>query len=254
MSVSWDEYAFLFDWELYAINSHQTQDYKAWESLSKLYGGKVLELGCGSGRIASKLRSVGVDITALDNSKFLINKLKREQPEFPAEKILLGDMLTYEFPEKYDFVFYSYSTWQYLLNLEDQKQALLHINKHLVQGGKIAFDICPYTCDLPLEQPKTLLYKRYNKEIKREVSMYTSHRVNRISQITTWQDSYVLEGAKGERDVLHHTLSLKGNRADFLELLLAHCGFKLISAYGDFDLNEVTPESDNIIYIAEKVS
>ena len=57
MSLNWEEYAFLFDWELNAISSHQAQDYKAWLKLSQLYGGKVLELGCGSGRIASKLMS-----------------------------------------------------------------------------------------------------------------------------------------------------------------------------------------------------
>ncbi|MFA7056947.1 MAG: class I SAM-dependent methyltransferase [Candidatus Cloacimonadales bacterium] len=253
MSLNWEEYAFLFDWELNAISSHQAQDYKAWLKLSQLYGGKILELGCGSGRIASKLMSQSINITALDSSKFLINKLRKEHPDFPAEKVILGDMLTYKFPEKYDFVFYSYSTWQYLLSLEEQIQALHHIHKYINNGGKIAFDICPYTCDLPLEQAKTLLYKKYNKELGKDVSMYTSHRVDRISQITTWEDSYVLEDKKGGRDVLHHTLSLKGNRGDFLELLLLHCGFRLIDAYGDFALNGVTPESDNIIYVAEKV-
>jgi SAM-dependent methyltransferase len=253
MSLNWNEYAFLFDWELYAINSHQTGDYKAWLELSKKFGGKVLELGCGSGRITSELFKNGIDISGLDMSPTLIKMMKDKHPSFPKEKILLGDMLEYNFPESYDFVFYSYSTFQYLLSLEDQMKALKHIRNHLNPLGYIAFDICPYTCDLPLKQSKTMLYKRHNRELGKDISMFTSHQVERISQITTWNDSYVLEDKKGNREVLHHTLSLKGVRADFLELLLIHCGYELVAAYGDFALNEVSPASDNIIYVARRI-
>ena len=251
MNLNWNEYAFLFDWELYTINSHQTGDYKAWLKLSQERGGKVLELGCGSGRITSQLSENGIDISGLDNSPTLIKMMKKKHPNFPKDKILLGNMLDYEFPTTYDFVFYSYSTFQYLLTLQDQISALKHIRQFLNPTGYIAFDICPYTCDLPIEQAKTLLYKRYNKELGKDVSMYTSHQVDRICQITTWSDSYVMENKNGEREILHHTLSLKGIRGDYLELLLGHCGFRLVSAYGDFDLNEITSTSDNIIYLAQ---
>ncbi len=252
MNLNWDEYAYLFDWELYAINSHQTGDYKAWQKLSQKIGGKVLELGCGSGRITSQLFEEGIDIWGLDNSPTLIKRMKRKHPNLPHERILLGNMLDYEFPTTYDFAFYSYSTFQYLLTLQDQINALQHIRTYLSPNGYIAFDICPYTCDLPIEQAKTLLYKRHNKEIGKDISMFTSHQVDRISQITTWNDSYVMINKDGEREVLHHTLSLKGIRGDYLELLLKHCGFNLVHAYGDFDLNEITPTSDNIIYLAQK--
>lgn len=253
MNLNWNEYAFLFDWELYAINSHQTEDYKAWQQLSQQIGGKILELGCGSGRITSQLSATGLDISALDNSPLLIKMFKEKDLTFPQDKLFLGDMLNYKFPTTYDFAFYSYSTFQYLLSLEEQITALKHIGKYLNPKGYIAFDLCPYTCDLPLEQAKTLLYKRYNKDLKKEIAMYTSHQVDKISQITTWNDSYVMHDSQGNREVLHHTLSLKGVRGDFLELLLQHCGFALIASFGDFDLNEVTADSDNIIYLAQKV-
>ncbi len=253
MKLNWNEYAFLFDWELYAINSHQTNDYKAWLKLSQKLGGKVLELGCGSGRITSQLFDSGIDISGLDSSSVLIKMMQEKHPHFPKDKIFLGDMLNYDFPDKYNFIFYSYSTFQYLLTLQDQIKALKHISNYLNPKGYIAFDVCPYTCDLPIEQAKTLLYKRHNKDLGKEISMYTSHQVDRISQITTWNDSYVMENREGEREVLHHTLSLKGIRSDYLELLLEYCGFKLISAYGDFALNELTSTSDNIIYLAQRI-
>lgn len=253
MNLNWDEYAFLFDWELNAISSHQAEDYKAWLKLSKRIGGKVLELGCGSGRITSKLANQGIDISGLDNSPTLIKMIKEKHPNFPKDKIFLGNMLTYKFPSRYKFIFYSYSTFQYLLSLEEQIQALQHIRQYLNPNGYIAFDVCPYTCDLPLEQTKTLLYKRYNKELKTDISMFTSHQVDRISQITTWQDSYVMENLQGKREVLHHTLSLKAIRGDFMQLLLRQCGFKLVDSFGDFELNEVTSDSDNIIYLAQRV-
>lgn len=253
MKINWNDYAFLFDWELYAINSHQTNDFKAWLRLSKQIKGKVLELGCGSGRITSQLAENNIDISGIDMSSVLINMLKDKYPKIPQEKIFLGDMTSFIFPEKYDFAFYSYSTFQYLLSLDQQIKALKHINNYLNPRGYLAFDICPYTCDLPQEQAKTLLYKKYHKGLKKEISMYTSHQVDRINQITSWHDSYVLVDDHGNRQVIHHNLALKGVRSDFLELLLEHCGFKLINIYGDFDLNEVSPTSDNLIYIAQKI-
>ncbi|MBI9030964.1 class I SAM-dependent methyltransferase [bacterium] len=253
MNLNWNEYAHLFDWELQAINSHQTGDYKAWLELAKQIGGEVLELGCGSGRITAKLAQHDIDISGLDSSPVLIKMMKSKYPQLSQDKIFLGDMMTYKFPKSYDLIFYSYSTFQYLLTLEDQIQALQHIRKYLNPQGYIAFDICPYTCDLPAEQVKVLLYKKFNQALKKEVSMFTSHQVDRINQITTWHDTYVLEDNQGNRDVLHHKLSLKGIRGDFLALLLQYCGFELINSYGDFDLNEVSHSSDNIIYLAKKV-
>lgn len=253
MNLNWNEYAFLFDWELYAINSHQTDDYKAWLELSKQIGGKVLELGCGSGRITSVLADNKIDISGLDNSPTLIKIMHSKYPNFPKEKIFLGDMTNYKLPSTYDFIFYSYSTFQYLLTLNEQIIALKHIRKHLNPNGYIAFDICPYTCDLPIQQTKVLLYKKFNKELNKNISMYTSHQVDRINQITTWQDSYVIEDNAGKREVLHHNLSLKGIRGDFFDLLLKHCGFELTNSYGDFALNEVTHTADNIIYLAKKI-
>lgn len=253
MQLNWDDYAFLFDWELYAINSHQTSDYKAWLKLCKRFPGKVLEIGCGSGRISSKLAQNNIDISALDKSPLLIKKMKSNHPNFPKEKIFLGDMTSYILPQKYDFVFYSYSTFQYLLELEDQIKALMHINKFMNPKAYIAFDICPYTCDLPQEQQKVLLYKKYHKELKKEISMFTSHTVDRLRQITNWYDSYVLEDETGNRQVIHHHLALKGIRIEFLHLLLHHCGFKLLDIYGDFDLNEVKADSDNLIILGQKL-
>jgi SAM-dependent methyltransferase len=252
MLKDWNEYSFLFDWELHAINSHQLNDYKAWLRIHEKFTGKALEIGCGHGRISKEFAKAGRDISAIDLSKNMINKFRKDSGQVKLENIHCGDMLTYEFPEKYNFAFYSYSTFQYLLSADEQITALKHIHTYLEPGGYVGIDVCPYTCDLPLHQAKTLLYKRHNKEINKQVSMYTSHRVDRIQQITSWEDTYVLED-KGNREVFRHRLSLKGVRLDYIQVLFKLCGFELVEMYGDFDLNEVTPESDNIIYIAKKL-
>ncbi len=252
MIKDWNDYSYLFDWELNAINSHQLGDYKAWLAIAKKLGGKVLELGCGTGRISKEFAKEGYDITAIDLSSKMICEFRKNRKDMLLENIHCGSMLDYEFPDKYNFAFYSYSTFQYLLTLDEQIKALTHISKFIERGGFIGFDICPYTCDLPIHQAKTLLYKRQNKDLGKQISMYTSHRVDRIAQITRWEDTYVLEDSQS-RDVFRHVLSLKGVRTDFLEVLLKLCGYKLVEMYGDFQLNDVTPDSDNIIYIAQKI-
>lgn len=248
---SWNNYAFLYDWEMDILYSNQKKDINIWKALANRYKGKILEIGTGSGRIAHQLNDLGFDIYALDNSSFLIKEFKRRYRNFPIENIFLGDMTNYEFPIKFDFVFYSYSTFQYLLTLEEQINALLHIRKFLNKNAKIAFDICPHTCDLVEHQQTYSVFKRWNSKIKKDVEFFSSHQVEPFSQITRWFDSYVLTNRDGsDREVVHHKLALKGIRIDTLNLLLDKCGFQLENIYGDFDLGEVTPDSDNLIFVA----
>jgi len=63
----WDDYAPFYDWE--NARSMGRRDIPFWRDLAIHAGGPVLELGCGTGRIALPLGRAGVRIIGIDRSE-----------------------------------------------------------------------------------------------------------------------------------------------------------------------------------------
>lgn len=47
-------------------------------------GGKVVDFGCGDGRVAIPLRELGYDVTAVDASQTMLDRLHQRDPDMPA--------------------------------------------------------------------------------------------------------------------------------------------------------------------------
>jgi SAM-dependent methyltransferase len=58
-----------------------TADLALWRELAADAGGPVLDLGCGTGRVALDLASRGVDVTGLDSDPALVGELRRRARE-----------------------------------------------------------------------------------------------------------------------------------------------------------------------------
>lgn len=249
---NWIEYVPLYDWEFEQICSHQKHDINAWKALVELYGSPVLEIGCGTGRICGQLAQSGYQVSGIDNSALSLQIAEGKWSHLPNLTLWQADMLTFSPPVPPHMIIVTYSTFQYLLTRAEQIHFLLHLREMLQVGGIVGFDICPSTCDMKWEQKETLLYKRYWEEKEALVSMYTSHRIDPIAQITRWVDKYEILSNDGVRSEITHRLSLKGVRRDYFELLLEYCGFDLLACYGDFNLGPVTEQSENLLFIARK--
>jgi SAM-dependent methyltransferase len=62
----WDDYAPFYDWE--NARTLGRRDVPFWRNLASQAGGPVLELGCGTGRIAIPLGRAGVHLLGIDRS------------------------------------------------------------------------------------------------------------------------------------------------------------------------------------------
>ena len=97
-----------FDGEIYesqvAWASRQT-DIPFWIDLAKMYGPKVLELACGTGRITLPLYESGVDIDGLDfsDSMLCVARDRSVAKSLPIN-FILGDIRTLSFHDRYDLI------------------------------------------------------------------------------------------------------------------------------------------------------
>jgi SAM-dependent methyltransferase len=97
---------------------------------------KVLELGCGSGRLICDMAARGYAMTGLDLNPTALEycRKKLHQKETRAE-LVVGDMTDFSFDEPFDAAVNAINTFRHLATEED---ALAHLNcvaKHLKPGG-----------------------------------------------------------------------------------------------------------------------
>ena len=65
-AAGWDEYAPFYDWE--NARTVARRDVGFWQRLAMAQPGQVLELGCGTGRIAVPVAKAGADLVGIDRS------------------------------------------------------------------------------------------------------------------------------------------------------------------------------------------
>src|SRR5829696_2428407 len=70
----WDDYAPFYDWE--NARTLGRRDVPFWRNLAVNAGGPVLELGCGTGRIALPLGRAGAHVIGIDRSDAMLARAR----------------------------------------------------------------------------------------------------------------------------------------------------------------------------------
>src|SRR5580765_226846 len=72
----WDAYAPFYDWE--NAQTRKRSDVPFWRRLAVKTAGRVLELGCGTGRISIPLVCAGVSLVGVDRSEPMLAEARRK--------------------------------------------------------------------------------------------------------------------------------------------------------------------------------
>jgi SAM-dependent methyltransferase len=101
-------------------------------------GGRMLELGIGTGRIAVPLASAGVEVHGIDASEAMVAKLHAKAPGIP---VAMGDMANVNAPaDEYDVVFVVFNTFFAMLTQRGQVRAFANVAKVLRPGGRFVIE------------------------------------------------------------------------------------------------------------------
>src|SRR4051812_15790291 len=149
----WDDYAPFYDWE--NARTLGRRDVPFWRNLAVHAGGPVLELGCGTGRIALPLGRAGVHVVGVDRSEAMLTRARaRIKRGSMAGRIDLirGDIRHLPFaagaqrpsrssalrrrkPFRFPLVMAPYGVLQSLLRERDLKATLDAVHQILEPGG-----------------------------------------------------------------------------------------------------------------------
>lgn len=105
--------------------------------------GRVLELGIGTGRVALPLARRGLNVTGIDASQPMIDRLRAKEGS-DAIGIALGSFV--DFPQEldddqFDLIFVVFNTFFALLTQQEQVQCFKSVAEHLSPHGRFLMEV-----------------------------------------------------------------------------------------------------------------
>nr|NIR58535.1 class I SAM-dependent methyltransferase [Gammaproteobacteria bacterium] len=222
-----------------AENAEKVTDLPTYTLLAERFGGPVLEVGCGTGRVALHLAAQGYDVTGVEPSEPMLAKAREE-----AEERGLAERVTWEQAAADDFAaadghglaIMAYATFGHLLEQADQIAALRHIARHLRPGGGIAIDIPNAIHAFRTDDAAGLSIERIfdDPETGESVIQQSYSELDRVEQTVeiTWVYDRVAEDGVVRRTVA--PMAMRFTFAPEMALLLERCGFEAMETYGNF--------------------
>jgi ubiquinone/menaquinone biosynthesis C-methylase UbiE len=131
-------------------------DIAFYERLAREMGGGVLELACGTGRIALALAETGLEITGVDISEGMLSVARRKAAARSASlqqhlTLIHQDMSQLSLGRRFGVVFVPARSFQHLLTIDLQKQALEAIHRHLEPTGRLVLHVFDPRLDLLID-------------------------------------------------------------------------------------------------------
>lgn len=207
----------------------------------------VLEIGCGTGRIAIPIAMSGVKVTGLDNSTAMLEVCREKAKAVGVRKsrlsLSVADMRDFDLGADFPLIIMAYRTFMHCLSPVEQLACLDRIYRHLEPGGELF-------CSLWAAQ--LAIIARFAAERAKAVEILAARvplpeeDLGLVHFITAWRDDfhqklYELHRVQ-ETDARGHILheeTLEMTRAWItpreMEHLLVRAGFETLSVLGDFD-------------------
>jgi SAM-dependent methyltransferase len=97
-------------------------------------GGRALELGIGTGRIALPLKAQGVDVHGIDASPAMVAKL-REKPEGQTIPVTMGNFADVAVEGTFSLIFVAFNTFFDMPSQAEQVRCFQNVARHLEPDG-----------------------------------------------------------------------------------------------------------------------
>jgi SAM-dependent methyltransferase len=103
-------------------------------------GGRALELGVGTGRIALPLAARGVNVSGIDLSRAMVDRL-RSKPGGDVIDVTIGDFATTTVDGPFRLVYLVYNTIMNLTSQDAQVACFRNVAAHLESGGRFVIEV-----------------------------------------------------------------------------------------------------------------
>lgn len=230
----WDEYAPFYDWE--NARTFGRRDVPFWTRLAAAAAGPVLELGCGTGRVAFPLARAGVNVVGIDRSAAMLERARRRARRSAARarvRLVRGDIRHLPFPaRRFPLVIAPYGILQSLLRERDLAATLDSVAGVLARGGTFGLEL---VADLPSweEYRKKVSLRGRDGAAGPRITLVESVRQDRKRRLTHFDQEFV---ERRGRDVRRRRFTLVFRTLSVPQMArrLEKAGLEVTSILGDY--------------------
>lgn len=231
--------------------------YREFAQKAKERRQSVLEVACGTGRVAIRLAQEGVEIVGTDLSKEMLQIARSKSTEV---RWVNEDMRTLDLGEMFGLIIVPGHSFQFMLTPDDQVKALETFKRHLTKNGTLVIHLDHQNMDWlgallgdlggKFEQSKDVKHPRtghiihYARAWTYDPSTQTATVTSRWEEIG--EDNSVVQSWERKPMPLHCVFRFE------MEHLLARTGFEIKAVYGDFFKNDLNNKSSEMIWVARK--
>jgi SAM-dependent methyltransferase len=116
-------------------------DLDFWRLIGERHrAGRVLELGCGSGRVTAALVPTAGELVGVDISPDLLRLARPRLAAWPHARLVQADMLALPFREPFDLIVAANDPLSHLVDAANRDRALHVVARHLAPGGRFVLD------------------------------------------------------------------------------------------------------------------
>lgn len=224
----------------YDLTHEHTDDVPFYLELARETGSPVCELACGTGRVLLPLAQEGFDVTGIDLSQAMLDKLQAKLDHKPREvqarvALKCADIREYRFTQKFKLVFCAFNSFLHLMTTEDQLACLRSVREYLAEDGRLVINIFAPDHKRLTSRTETEMDVVRDPETGRDMAVTNISKFNLVSQsVEAWEYvDRIGDDGTVKRYSATFTLSWIHNRE--MHLLLRLAGFEVAAAYGGYD-------------------
>ena len=244
-----DRFARLYDWE----HDRYLADVDVIVGFAARFGGPVLELACGSGRLLAPLARAGFTVTGVDSSPAMLERARQRLAGAGLQARLVEQrMEALDLGDRYRTIVLGLDSFGLLVRRDEQLAALGGARRHATHDGRLILDVANGNLRGAAEPPEELLHDLTlpDSETGRPITKFILRRPRPAEQVDELMFFYDEQDERGYLKRSTVELRLRWFTRFELELLLESAGWRIEEVYGGYDLADFGPDSERLLVVA----
>ena len=233
------------DAALYDAENDWGPDDDFYRALGNAIGGPVLDLACGTGRLARTLAADGLEVVGLDIEPTMVERARRLDPAGTVDW-RVGDATGFELGRRFRLIVMTAHGFQHVIGAAAQGCLFACVARHLTPEGAFAFETRNPGRQEYADGPAFKFWRRFTDPVRGAVEVWAASRFDAQTQV----DHVTLVRRFSDGTERRSTAELQFTDATTLDARMAAAGLWCERRYGDFGREEFGDLSPEIVTVA----